>query len=118
MNISCRIRCIVFSMCVLSCLSVPVALADQTESSTVNLDQSLYFKSPSGDPVHVHAGQYVVELKEDWLQLRPVSGERVDAVLVETQVHTHEQDISNTKVVLSSKVNPSPDIQQLILYLP
>ena len=118
MNLSYQTQRHLFLISVVYVLSVSVAMADLTTSSRVNLEQHLYFKSLNGDPVQVHPGQYMVELKDIWLQLTPVEGERFDAILVETQRNSHEQDISRAEAILVPSTEEVIDIQQLVLYLP
>ena len=105
-----------FSLCILTG-SVSTATANAPHPSSVELDESLYFITASGDPLQMAPGHYNVEDKEDWLQLTPLDGERFDAVLIEAKQVVHEEDFSEPHAFLASSSEDHPDIQHLVLYV-
>ncbi len=101
-----------------STMGVGMASANEHRLTQVELDNSLYFMTPGGDPVQVRPGKYNVEPKESWLQLTPTDGKRVDAILLEANEEQHDQDFHNPSAFLKTAFEKHPDLQHLVLYMP
>ncbi len=69
-------------------------------STTVDFDQAVHFTTADGGDVVLGAGSYVVEPAEEWLRIIPSGGTPVDALLIDTQVGSHEESLE-TPLALS-----------------
>ena len=69
-------------------------------STSLELPTTLHFLTPGGEDVELRAGQYQVEVAEDWLKLVPGGQSRSAAVLIEAESGTHEEPIQDTVVRL------------------
>ena len=118
MNPLMKLKNVLIISMLLSVFWVGIASADEHDPSQVELEKSLYFITPGGDPVRVHSGKYKIETKETWLQLTPTEGERFDAFLLEASEATHEEDFLTPSAFLTTSFEKHPDIHHLVLYMP
>ncbi|MGD9850888.1 MAG: DUF6345 domain-containing protein [Nitrospirales bacterium] len=66
-------------------------------STTVTLEQAVHFLNAEGSDVLVQPGTYELEATEQWLRLIP--GERRDALLLDAQTLTSEEQVSEPTAV-------------------
>ena len=85
-------------------------------STTVDFDQAVHFTTADGGDVVLGAGSYVVEPAEEWLRIIPSGGTPVDALLIDTQVGSHEESLE-TPLALSV-AGEKADTHHVVLLLP
>jgi hypothetical protein len=84
--------------------------------TTIELDTPVHFLAPDGSNVLIEAGTYAVEPAEEWI--RVMSGERRDAVLIESRKGTHELELPETLVLsVTGTEDEGQDLHHLIVLL-
>lgn len=100
-------------------LSVMVVIGNtRTETlstPTVEFTQPLHFLTPGGEDVIVQQGTYEISQASEWLQLIPVGGDKIQAMLVEATPITHNETIG---VPTALSVSDSEDEYVMRLLLP
>ena len=84
-------------------------------SQTIHLSSSLYFMTPGGEPTQVSSGDYLVETREDWIQLTPINGEHFDSILLEAQKVQLAEPVKSEEAQLRAGPTEHPDLHPLVL---
>lgn len=61
--------------------------------TTITLDQPVHFTTAEGSDVVLDAGDYAIEPADEWLRVIPSDGQAVDALLLEAEPTTHQEEI-------------------------
>ena len=84
-------------------------------SQTITLPSNLFFMTPGGEPTQVSSGDYLVETREDWIQLTPINGEHFDSILLEAQKVQLTEPVESTDAQLRTAPDEHPDLHPLVL---
>ena len=96
---------------------IPALMAEETPiDNTVTLEKGLHFLAPDGSDVLLNPGDYEVDAAQEWLQLIPSGGDKTDAILIEAESSTHEEDIKTTQALID--LGETEDLHHLVLLLP
>ena len=101
-------------------LSLPCAALATTDGTgtlltTVRLEQPLHFTTPSGDPILLPPGEYVVELQESQaLQLKATNQ---TTMVISATTGRHEEELEQPLAVAVSD-EATPPLTHLLLLLP
>ena len=92
--------------------------ADISIPAGVGMSEPIYFMTPGGEPIQVPAGLYHVDTAEYWLELSPIGGTRVDAIVIEATTVSHEETLSTERAFLMPVSTEHPELKSLVLYRP
>jgi hypothetical protein len=118
MYVTCKLLCASLVLVVLGIAFAGVATADINIPAGIGLPEPLYFMTPGGEPIQVPAGLYHVDTAENWLELSPIGGTRVDGIVVEATVASHDNALSTERAFLMATSKEHPELQSLLLYRP
>ena len=100
----------------LTILFILMATGRTFAAPVVSLEEPVHFTDAEGGDVVLDAQSYTVEAAEDWLRVTPLDGQAVDALILEAQVATHEETLTEPNA-LSAK-GETADTYHLALLLP
>ena len=112
-------------------LTTNVSASINTNSPSLQLEENIYFQTPSGEPTLVQSGNYDVQtavfnhpgdpeqqLEEAWIRLRPEGGSNTDVILIQAKVASHEDHVTQSEAYLMPTPDNSQGMQSLMLWTP
>ncbi|MCA9472748.1 MAG: hypothetical protein MRJ96_08795 [Nitrospirales bacterium] len=95
------------------------AYAEISLPSAIELEQSIYFQNPSGEPVQFQAGLYDVQQKgENALNMIPIGTKAGEAMSIQALPAGHDEDIEANTANLVPPPDHNTDKQHLVFMTP
>ena len=87
--------------------------------TAVNLESSVYFQQPDGQPIQLRAGVYEVEPGgEAALQVHAIGAKAEDVITIQAIAAEHDQELTEATADLIPSPNQDADKQHLLLSMP
>ena len=95
------------------------AFAEISLPSAIELEKSIYFQNPSGEPVQINPGMYdVAQNGENALNIIPLGGKAGEAMPIQALPAGHDEDVAANTAHLVPSPDNNADKQHLVFVTP